>query len=261
VEKIILGLIFTMLFSFSFAYAEEGIKNITVYDDVVKKIVVDGEDKTPGNEKPFVYEGTTYVSLTYMSNILGKKVTWDDQTGTIYLGEVPKTLTVEHQYLTDKKMNYFSNVYLYRIDNSGKASLNIDRDASIDYPDDFSMSILIDPIAEEVKKYRKGISIKAYDDRSSIFYDLDKGYDKLTGIIGFDYTLNKELDEKYIVKFKVDGKIKQEIELKKDGFAESIDVDLSDGERLEIQFVRPEGNKTEPFINLVDLVLEQHIYE
>jgi hypothetical protein len=255
-KKLTISLIFTMLFSFSMVYAEEGMKNIIVYDNVVKKIVVDGEDKTSNNAKPFIYEGTTYVPLRYMSNILGKKVTWDDETGTIYLGEVSKTIKGEIQYITDKKMGYFANVYLYRIDNSAKLSLNRDKDASIDYPDDIVMSMLKDPIAYEIKKYEKGISIKAYDDGSSIFYDLNKGYNRLTGLVGFDYTLNKEIDENYIVKFIVDGKTKQEIELKKDGFAGNIDVDLSDGKRLEIQFVRPDGNKSEPFINIVDLVLE-----
>lgn len=52
--------------------------------------VVDGVPKTPpANAQPFIYEGTTYVPLRFLSEALGKAVEWDGETGTIYIGRRP----------------------------------------------------------------------------------------------------------------------------------------------------------------------------
>ncbi|MBF8983732.1 NPCBM/NEW2 domain-containing protein [Lutibacter sp. B2] len=255
-RKVIIGLVLGIVISFSFVNADTIVKNISVNYGMVKKIVIDGEDKTPIDKKPFVYEGTTYVPLRYISGNLGKKVTWDDQTGTIYLGEVPQVPgTDQETYLTDKKIDYYSNVYLYRMDNSTSKSLNMDNDAGFDYAYDFTMTLMMDPITEKIKKFNKGMSIKAYDDDSRLIYKLDGKYNKLTGLVGFDYNLNKEIDENYIVKFIVDGDIKQEIELKKSKYPQHIDIELTKAKTLEIEFKRPQGNESEPFINLVDMII------
>ncbi len=58
------------------------------------KIVIDGSEITPkdanGNiVEPFVYNGTTYLPVRAVGQALGKTVTWDGNTSTVYLGPVP----------------------------------------------------------------------------------------------------------------------------------------------------------------------------
>ncbi|QXM06743.1 stalk domain-containing protein [Crassaminicella indica] len=258
-KKVMIGLVLGLLFSFSFVNADAIVKNISVNYGIVKRIIIDGEDNKFSDKKPFVYNGTTYVPLRYISENLGKKVTWDGKTGTVYIGEVPQIQTVssvDEVYLTDKKISYYSNVYLYRIDNSTSKSLNKDLDAGFDYPKDFIMSLMVDPITEKIEQYKKGMCIRAYDDGARLVYKLDGKYNKLTGLVGLDHVLNEGLDEAYIVSFIVDGDIKQKIEIKKSKYPQHIDIELTNGKELEIEFKRPKGNKSEPFIDLVDMVLE-----
>ncbi len=71
------------------AYTSSMRKTITVdYNNI--KINVDGEEIEPkdGNGKivePFIYEGTTYLPVRAVSQALGKRVTWDGDTKTVYI--------------------------------------------------------------------------------------------------------------------------------------------------------------------------------
>lgn len=85
--KLLLVLLISVIFVTTIANAETFKKQIKVANGVVKKIIIDGVDKTPKDNLPFIYEGTTYVPLRYISEELGKKVTWDGKTGTIFIGE------------------------------------------------------------------------------------------------------------------------------------------------------------------------------
>lgn len=58
------------------------------------KLVVDEVEVTPmdasGNVvEPFTSEGTTYLPVRAVANALGKEVTWDGDTRTVYIGKVP----------------------------------------------------------------------------------------------------------------------------------------------------------------------------
>lgn len=58
------------------------------------KLVVDGAEVTPkdGNGKPvdpFISDGTTYLPVRAVGEALGKEVTWDGATKTVYIGKVP----------------------------------------------------------------------------------------------------------------------------------------------------------------------------
>ena len=68
-------------------------KQLTVtYKDI--KICVDGTEITPkdanGNTvEPFVSDGTTYLPVRAVGEALGKEVTWDGNTNTVYVGVKP----------------------------------------------------------------------------------------------------------------------------------------------------------------------------
>ena len=58
------------------------------------KLVVDGvavtpKDATGNTVEPFVSSGTTYLPVRAVANALGKEVTWDGSTNTVYIGQVP----------------------------------------------------------------------------------------------------------------------------------------------------------------------------
>ena len=62
------------------------------------KIVVDGVEVTPKDAngkvvEPFASEGTTYLPVRAIGEALGKEVTWDGSTATVYVGEVPGQAT------------------------------------------------------------------------------------------------------------------------------------------------------------------------
>lgn len=60
------------------------------------KLVIDGVEVVPkdagGNiVEPFVVDGTTYLPVRAVGEALGKEVTWDGNTKTVYVGAVPAT--------------------------------------------------------------------------------------------------------------------------------------------------------------------------
>lgn len=66
------------------------------------KLVVDGAEVTPkdasGNVvEPFTNEGTTYLPVRAVGEALGKEVTWEGSTKTVYIGKVPG---VEETWMT-----------------------------------------------------------------------------------------------------------------------------------------------------------------
>lgn len=51
------------------------------------QIVIDGQTKNPpANMQPMIYNGTTYVPLRYIGEVMGKQVTWNDATRTVNIG-------------------------------------------------------------------------------------------------------------------------------------------------------------------------------
>ena len=67
--------------------AANGTKNISATFRNIK-IVVDGKEVSTSTE-PFVYNGTTYLPIRAVGEAVGKEVTWNAGTNTVYLGEVP----------------------------------------------------------------------------------------------------------------------------------------------------------------------------
>lgn len=75
-----------MLVTTSPAIATQITQNISaVYNNI--KIVVDGKQvTTDSHNEPFIYNGTTYLPVRAVGEAVGKEVTWDSNTNTVYLG-------------------------------------------------------------------------------------------------------------------------------------------------------------------------------
>jgi hypothetical protein len=103
---IVLGLLVSMAFANSTAFAATGTQNIPVtYNNI--KIVVDGNTLSTSAE-PFIYNGTTYLPVRAVGEAVGKEVTWDGNSNTVYLGEIPKNsepvADVEQEITVDKNI-------------------------------------------------------------------------------------------------------------------------------------------------------------
>ncbi|MFD0694740.1 peptidylprolyl isomerase [Paenibacillus sp. GCM10027628] len=61
------------------------------------KYMFDGAEKVPSEGKGFIYEGSAYVPLRFVSEALGKKVEWDEANETIWIGGNPKQVVATYK--------------------------------------------------------------------------------------------------------------------------------------------------------------------
>ncbi len=72
------------------------LEHINVYFNAVNDIVVDGQSIKP--DQPIIlYNDTTYVPFRYMGEIIGKEVSWDQATRTIYYGKKPANVPAKEE--------------------------------------------------------------------------------------------------------------------------------------------------------------------
>ena len=86
-KAVVLGLVGAMALGTCTVSAANGTKNISATFRNIK-IVVDGKELSTSAE-PFIYNGTTYLPIRAVGEAVGKEVTWNGGTNTVYLGEVP----------------------------------------------------------------------------------------------------------------------------------------------------------------------------
>ena len=127
---IVLGLLVSTMFSCA-VFASTGTQNISAtYDNI--KIVVDGRTVNASAE-PFIYNGVTYLPVRAVGEALGKEVSWDSSTNTIYLGDVPKTENSQQDNNAQKdtfvvsnvKREYMSGIGMYKV--FGEITNNYDK--------------------------------------------------------------------------------------------------------------------------------------
>jgi len=87
-----------MLFS-GVSYAASA-TSIDVYFQPLKYFFDGVEKKAPTNQQGFIYKGTTYVPLRFVSESLEKKVSYDGPTSSIYVGKQKEGTTT---YIEDMK--------------------------------------------------------------------------------------------------------------------------------------------------------------
>lgn len=238
-------------------------QNITVYYDAVKKILIDGVDKTPTDVRPFVYQGTTYVPLRYIAEQLGKPVQYDGATQTIYIGTKPVTLSVVKRPLFQLPSSGLYNVYVYRFDNSKTPALNLDNDAQFDYPSDYKMTFRTntDLLAPQYEELNNGLSLQVSTGNNAFFYRTNQGYDHISGRVGYDGKLNRVIYPT-TVRVIVDDIVRQEIKLDANKRMADIDAVLTQGNVLKLEFIVEDYNSSkETYLNLTDMTLEKYTYQ
>ncbi|GGA01513.1 hypothetical protein GCM10008018_54740 [Paenibacillus marchantiophytorum] len=94
VKGLIVGLTIGSLISGTVAFAASSQIEVAFRS---LKYMFDGVEKTPVDGKSFVYEGTTYVPLRFVSEALGKKVEWDEANETIWVGNNPNHIIATYK--------------------------------------------------------------------------------------------------------------------------------------------------------------------
>jgi len=87
---IVSGLVLTTSASQLTRLVEIAYNNIKICID---GIFIEPKDATGKVVEPFILDGTTYLPVRAVANALGKEVSWDNTTKTVYLGEKPVTET------------------------------------------------------------------------------------------------------------------------------------------------------------------------
>ncbi|OCT14173.1 hypothetical protein A8709_25380 [Paenibacillus pectinilyticus] len=130
VKGLIVGLTIGSVLSGTVAFAagnqiEVAFRNLTY--------MFDGVEKAPVDAKGFIYEGTTYVPLRFMSDSLGKKVEWDDATSTIWIGNNPTHVVATYKGGTVTKGEFDAFFNLQALFNSSHAASkdNVDYQTSM----------------------------------------------------------------------------------------------------------------------------------
>lgn len=73
------------------AVASSTLQSVTAYVDSGVKIVLDGNTFN-SSEKPILYNDRYYLPIQAVAEAVGKAVTWDEPTKTVYLGSAQRSL-------------------------------------------------------------------------------------------------------------------------------------------------------------------------
>jgi cyclophilin family peptidyl-prolyl cis-trans isomerase len=84
-KGLVMGLLIGGLISSSAVYAASGTKIEVNFNKI--KFMFNGVEKKPSQGKGFIYQGTTYVPLRFVSESLGKPVTYNSKTETVFVGK------------------------------------------------------------------------------------------------------------------------------------------------------------------------------
>ena len=185
--------------------------NIKIYVDGVK---VETTDVNGDNVEPFIYNGTTYLPVRAVGEAIGKTVTWDGATQSVYLGEKPGDVQYLMEVCPPYDNNYFSTLYTSENEKS------------------FFMG---------GKKYTNGFSLNNSDwNRGEIYFNLDSKYKNITlnvgPIDGVDFSITNERGSKgdTVVGFYVDDKLIKEYTLKTGDLPQKVTIPVNYGMKLKI---------------------------
>lgn len=124
---LIVIIVFTIILTVLAKPAEKSI--VAAYKNI--KIYVDGKEIQPKDAKgkkvePFISEGTTYLPVRAVSEALGKEVTWDGDSSSVFVGENPG-LSTEFKPVFEKDgwiyyVNSGKGRNLYRVKKDGSSN-------------------------------------------------------------------------------------------------------------------------------------------
>lgn len=222
-----------MIFGTAGAYAATGGNMIEVFYNV-KDMKINKVSKMPTEDKPFIFNGSTYVPLRFVAESLGQEVSWDSNSQSVIIGQTeggtdvypgrdikPMNQQVGHSY------NEFENAY--------SVTKKLKDNTNNEYSNFIRMGI--NGYAGEKNAY------------NFVEYPLNAQYKKFVAKVGLTDTYKSTKDT---VTFTItaDDKIIHTSTFKAGDFPKSVDVDLTN--IAKVQFKITSGSKDTSEIGLFD---------
>lgn len=196
-------------------------KNITVqYDNI--KLVIDGVTITPKDAngstvEPFIYNGTTYLPVRAVGNALGKQVSWDGKTKTVYLGDAPNS----KKWLMDLCPPYETDYGYYAANGNTTDGTNSFKMAGQSYSRGFMVAFC----AEDVG--------------TNVLFNLNGQYSTLDFDLG---PVDGHSGLPLLLKFYLDGELTETIEMTSEDLPKHCSVHLNRALQMKVVAVSVEGN-------------------
>jgi hypothetical protein len=210
------------------AYAADAMK-LDAYFGV--KLIHNGIDKTPDVKKPFIVDGSTYVPLRVVSEILGTPIEWDGANNAVVLGQkvdgepLPAPSSIDKD-VSDKLVNNEDMVIGGK--SYGSKGTKI-------YTNNYA-AIIRKPLVTTVK------------------YDLNAQYSTLTVTLGMDDKDNS--DATRTISFKdQDGKVIKQLVLSKGAVQEAVKLSVKGVLQLSVEISNIDSGRA--YIDLINPVLSK----
>lgn len=181
------------------AVGYDGVRTIqAVFKNI--RICVDGVEMTPrdtaGKEvEPFIYNGTTYLPVRAVGEAVGKEVTYDGSTNTVYLGK-----SGVNSYLGQQVTAYQGN--------AGEGSYSMGGQTYVN-------------------------SLRFYSRNSNAFYNLNGSYTLITGVYGMEDGTSEDAES--IISFYGDGILLDTITVRGGELPKQFAVNVSGVAQLKIE--------------------------
>lgn len=172
------------------------------------KVVVDGVEVTPKDANgnvvdPFISEGTTYLPVRAVGEALGKEVTWDGSTKTVYIGKVPGA-----------EENWMLKVPVYQLYRSKAYDGSNPKNT-------FSVA---------GNSYSQGVVLEASWDEPFAIWNTNGEYSTMTFTIG--HMGNQRYDT--VLEVYLDGEYSTEYALKYDGAPKTLTISLDNAPNVKL---------------------------
>ncbi|WP_186786025.1 stalk domain-containing protein [Paenibacillus agilis] len=234
-KGLVIGLTVGSLITGATAFAASG-KMIEVFYGV-NDIKIDKVSKMPAEDKPFLYNGTTYVPLAFVAKALGQQVKWDGSTKTVHIGETE-----------GKNELYFERDIKHMNVQSGyKPTSHYEYNAN---------NSLSDNIGNEYSNYLK-IKMNGYvsdeDSWEYIEFPLNGKVKTLKSKIGLTDEF-KDTQATLVVTISADDKVIYTEKFKAGEFPKDLELDLKNVLKLQVKVQKQGEFKTEGEIGLFNPV-------
>ena len=184
----------------------------------ISDIKINGVSSMP-SQKPFIYNGTTYVPLRYIGEKLGYEIDWNSETRTVLIGEEG----LEGQ--------------LYPGNNIEPIYTNIPKLSTSKITPVYLGSALSTNTNESYNSYISFTSRGAYSfyETISTEYLLDYGYDVFNATLGLTDTFKNTKATEILFRIYADDKMVYSKSLKPGDVPENIHVDISKTSKVKFE--------------------------
>ncbi len=216
----LIGVLSTIMLFGCVAYAASNTKtieaiynNIKIYVDGVK---IDPKDANGNTVEPFIYNGTTYLPVRAIGEAIGKTVSWDGATQSVYIGEKPGDV----QYLMEVCPPYETDKYTDYTTSNGKSFIMSGKA----YTNGFTLSGMVGSMSFPRESYA--------------IINLDGKYNKLSFNMGH---VDKTAMADRTINFYLDGKLAKSYVVTGDSLPQKIEIPLNGAMQLKIEVDASKG--------------------